>query len=72
MIDGREEGLLTLRGIFSGIQGEGDALVFDIGGGSTEYTLAHDETSLFTKSLATRCGTINGREEKYSCHGGQD
>lgn len=51
IIDGREEGFLTLKGIFSGIQGEGDALIFDIGGGSTEYTLAHDETSLFTKSL---------------------
>jgi exopolyphosphatase/guanosine-5'-triphosphate,3'-diphosphate pyrophosphatase len=52
VIDGREEGLLTLRGIFSGTQAEGDALVFDIGGGSTEYTLARNETSLFTKSLA--------------------
>jgi exopolyphosphatase / guanosine-5'-triphosphate,3'-diphosphate pyrophosphatase len=52
IIDGREEGLLTMRGIFSGIQGEGDALIFDIGGGSTEYTLARDETSLFTKSLS--------------------
>ncbi len=52
IIDGREEGFLTLRGIFSGIQGEGDALIFDIGGGSTEYTLAHDETALFTKSLS--------------------
>ena len=52
VIDGREEGLLTLRGIFSGIHGEGDVLIFDIGGGSTEYTLAHDETLLYTKSLS--------------------
>jgi len=52
IIDGREEGLLTLRGIFSGSQGEGGVLIFDIGGGSTEYTLAHNGTSLFTKSLS--------------------
>ncbi len=51
VIDGHEEGLLTLRGIFTGIRGEGDAFIFDIGGGSTEYTLAHDGTSLYTKSL---------------------
>jgi exopolyphosphatase/guanosine-5'-triphosphate,3'-diphosphate pyrophosphatase len=51
VIDGREEGLLTLRGIFSGIRGEGDSVIFDIGGGSTEYTLARGEASLFTRSL---------------------
>jgi len=51
VIDGREEGLLTLRGIFSGIRGAGDSIIFDIGGGSTEYTLARDEASLFTRSL---------------------
>lgn len=51
VVDGREEGLLTLRGIFSGIQSAGEVFVFDIGGGSTEYTLARDQASLFTKSL---------------------
>lgn len=51
VIDGREEGLLTLRGIFSGIQAVDDVFIFDIGGGSTEYTLARDAASLFTKSL---------------------
>jgi exopolyphosphatase/guanosine-5'-triphosphate,3'-diphosphate pyrophosphatase len=51
VIDGREEGLLTLRGIFSGIRGDGDSIIFDIGGGSTEYTLARGEASLFTRSL---------------------
>lgn len=51
VIDGREEGLLTLRGIFSGIQAEGDVFIFDIGGGSTEYTLARDQAPLFSKSL---------------------
>lgn len=64
IIDGREEGLLTLRGIFSGIQGEGDVLLFDIGGGSTEYTLARDESSLFTKSLSL--GVVRLTEGKRS------
>jgi exopolyphosphatase/guanosine-5'-triphosphate,3'-diphosphate pyrophosphatase len=64
VIDGREEGLLTLRGIFSGIQGGGDVLIFDIGGGSTEYTLAHDESSLFTKSLSL--GVVRLTEGKRS------
>jgi exopolyphosphatase / guanosine-5'-triphosphate,3'-diphosphate pyrophosphatase len=64
IIDGREEGLLTLRGIFAGIPGEGDVLIFDIGGGSTEYTLAHDETSQFTKSLSL--GVVRLTEGKKS------
>ncbi|RQW83716.1 MAG: exopolyphosphatase [Geobacter sp.] len=64
VIGGRDEGLLTLRGIFSGIRGEGDVLVFDIGGGSTEYTLAHDETSLYTKSLSL--GVVRLTEGKKS------
>ncbi|MRR52920.1 MAG: exopolyphosphatase [Deltaproteobacteria bacterium] len=64
VIDGREEGLLTLRGIFSGIRAEGDVFIFDIGGGSTEYTLARDETPLFTKSLPL--GVVRLTEGKRS------
>lgn len=70
VIDGREEGLLTLRGIFSGIHGEGDVLIFDIGGGSTEYTLAHDETSLYTKSLSL--GVVRLTEGKKSISAMED
>lgn len=52
IIDGREEALLTLRGIVSGLgREEGDFVAFDIGGGSTEYTLAQGFTPLFTRSL---------------------
>lgn len=51
VIDGSEEGLLTLSGIFSGIHAEGNSFLFDIGGGSTEYTLARNGVSLFTRSL---------------------
>lgn len=51
VIDGREEALLTLKGVVSGLGTEGDFMVFDIGGGSTEYTLARGTTPLFTRSL---------------------
>ncbi len=51
IIDGREEALLTLKGVVSGLCINGDSLVFDIGGGSTEYTLARGMTPLFTRSL---------------------
>lgn len=51
VIDGREEALLTLRGVIAGLGRDGDFLVFDIGGGSTEYTIATGATPLFTRSL---------------------
>lgn len=52
VIDSREEGLLTLAGVLAGIDdGRGDLLVFDVGGGSTEYTLARQGRPLFTESL---------------------
>ena len=52
VIDGEEEGLLTLGGVLSGLdRKEGDFFVFDVGGGSTEYTLAESRTPLFTESL---------------------
>jgi len=52
VISGEEEGLLTLRGVLAGLgDAAGELLVFDVGGGSTEYTLANRETALFTRSL---------------------
>lgn len=52
VIDGREEGLLTLNGVLSGLDcKDGIFLVFDVGGGSTEYTLSNGHESLFTESL---------------------
>ncbi|HJV33988.1 MAG TPA: exopolyphosphatase, partial [Geomonas sp.] len=41
VIDGDEEAVLTLRGVASILDDRsGDLAVFDVGGGSTEYTLA--------------------------------
>lgn len=52
VIDGEEEGLLTLAGVLSGLaRKDGDFFVFDVGGGSTEYTLAAAHVPLYTESL---------------------
>ncbi len=52
VIDGSEEASLTLRGVISGLDDRrGDFFVFDIGGGSTEYTLAEEDKLLLTMSL---------------------
>jgi exopolyphosphatase/guanosine-5'-triphosphate,3'-diphosphate pyrophosphatase len=73
VIDGREEALLTLRGVISGLGREGDFMVFDIGGGSTEYTLARGSDPLFTRSLPLGVvrltegkGSVPAMEEKIS------
>ncbi len=51
VIDGETEGLLTLRGVLAEIDDKSpDFLVFDVGGGSTEYTLARGGKVLFTES----------------------
>jgi len=42
VIDGEQEGALTLNGVIAGLDCRPDNLmVFDVGGGSTEYTLAN-------------------------------
>lgn len=52
VIDGTEEAELTLRGVASILDHRsGDLAVFDVGGGSTEYTLAADLQLLFSRSL---------------------
>jgi exopolyphosphatase / guanosine-5'-triphosphate,3'-diphosphate pyrophosphatase len=52
IIDGREEAELTLAGVGSILKDQGgDLVVFDVGGGSTEYTLARDRAPLFSRSL---------------------
>jgi len=52
VIDGKTEGLLTLKGVLMGLDDKsGDLLVFDVGGGSTEYTFVRGERALYTESL---------------------
>lgn len=52
VIDGTEEAVLTLKGVGSVLNDRsGDLVVFDVGGGSTEYTLARGGEPLFSRSL---------------------
>lgn len=52
VIDGAEEARLTLRGVASILDNkDSDLAVFDVGGGSTEYTLASEQQPLFSQSL---------------------
>ncbi|WP_224962908.1 Ppx/GppA phosphatase family protein [Geomonas subterranea] len=52
IIDGNEEAMLTLRGVASILDNKDEDLaVFDVGGGSTEYTLASEQMPLFSRSL---------------------
>ena len=52
VIDGIREGELTLAGVLAGLdRREKELLVFDVGGGSTEYTLARDGLAQFVRSL---------------------
>jgi exopolyphosphatase/guanosine-5'-triphosphate,3'-diphosphate pyrophosphatase len=52
IIDGEREGALTLAGVIAGLDRQhDDLLVFDVGGGSTEYTLAHKGKARFIESL---------------------
>jgi exopolyphosphatase/guanosine-5'-triphosphate,3'-diphosphate pyrophosphatase len=53
IVSGDEEARLTLRGVFDGLgRPSGTLLVFDIGGGSTEYTVARDGIVQASVSLA--------------------
>jgi exopolyphosphatase / guanosine-5'-triphosphate,3'-diphosphate pyrophosphatase len=52
VIDGDTEGVLTLRGVLAETDERcANFMVFDVGGGSTEYTLARSGELLFTESL---------------------
>jgi len=65
IIDGRQEGALTLAGVVAGLDIQHDRLmVFDVGGGSTEYTLAHKGNATFIKSLPL--GVVRLTEGKNS------
>lgn len=52
VIDGTAEGRLTLAGVMAGLDRHYDeAVIFDVGGGSTEYTLACGGEARFIRSL---------------------
>jgi len=52
VIDGTAEGRLTLAGVLAGLDRHQDELlIFDVGGGSTEYTVARGGEACFIRSL---------------------
>ncbi len=52
VIDGQQEARLSLAGVFTGLdQQPENMLLFDVGGGSTEYTVARGVCPVFTSSL---------------------
>jgi exopolyphosphatase/guanosine-5'-triphosphate,3'-diphosphate pyrophosphatase len=65
VIDGEREGALTLAGVLAGLPQRPDKLlVFDVGGGSTEYTVAVDGRPCFISSLPL--GVVRLTEGKES------
>ena len=65
VIDGEQEGALTLIGVIAGLDCSPDKLmVFDVGGGSTEYTLAQTGKAAFIRSLPL--GVVRLTEGKVS------
>ncbi|QOX78912.1 exopolyphosphatase [Trichlorobacter lovleyi] len=52
VIDGLTEGRVTLAGVLTGLDQQPEqVLMFDVGGGSTEYTIARGASPLFVHSL---------------------
>lgn len=71
IIDGKVEGLLTLRGVLAGLNEKPDKLlIFDVGGGSTEYTLTECNRVLFTESMPL--GVVRLTEGKVSLSAMED
>jgi len=65
IIDGEQEGALTLTGVMAGLDCHPDKLmVFDVGGGSTEYTLAEGGHAALIRSLPL--GVVRLTEGKVS------
>lgn len=65
VIDGDREGLLTRAGVYAGLDDRsGNVFIFDVGGGSTEYTLVQEGELLFTRSLPL--GVVRLTEGKVS------
>jgi exopolyphosphatase/guanosine-5'-triphosphate,3'-diphosphate pyrophosphatase len=72
VVSGSEEAALTLAGVLAGLDardGAAPVLVFDIGGGSTEYILARDGTPL--EAISLRLGVVD-LAERYPFRGPVD
>jgi exopolyphosphatase/guanosine-5'-triphosphate,3'-diphosphate pyrophosphatase len=61
LLTGHEEALLTFRGVASGREIEGDTLVIDVGGGSTELILGGPHGVTFHESYDLGCVRLTER-----------
>jgi exopolyphosphatase/guanosine-5'-triphosphate,3'-diphosphate pyrophosphatase len=61
LLSGTEEAGMMIRGVTSGRSALDNALVVDIGGGSTELVLAQDSEVMFSTSLDVGCVRITER-----------
>lgn len=67
VVNGREEARLIYLGVSHSLaQGEGNRLVFDIGGGSTEFIIGKQFEPLLTESLHMGCVSFR---ERYFANG---
>lgn len=71
IIDGLTEGTITLSGVLSGLDEQSEQiLMFDVGGGSTEYTVARGGHPIFVHSLPL--GVVRLTEGKPDINAMQD
>lgn len=61
IISGAEEARLIYVGVHNGVSHSQDRLVFDIGGGSTEFAVGHDINPLVCKSVNMGCVSYQKR-----------
>ncbi|WP_299973799.1 Ppx/GppA phosphatase family protein [uncultured Pseudoteredinibacter sp.] len=67
-ISGYEEARLVFQGVSHSIpQQQGQSLVVDIGGGSTEFIIGHQQTPLLLESLSLGCVTFSQRYFSNGC-----
>ena len=66
VITWEEEARLTVEGVFWKLPSSGKALIFDIGGGSTEFIFSHDKQVL--ASAGTSLGVVRLTEQFISQH----
>jgi len=66
IISGEEEAMLTVKGVASSLEMPSDFILFDLGGGSTEFIFSEKDSILKIISLPFGCSTLSKRFLKES------
>lgn len=69
-ISGSQEAYINFKGVLSGLENEKNILVFDIGGGSTEFTLGNKNG--IEKSISLDIGSVRISEKFFLKNGSND